>query len=68
MLVYPDVEQQYDKIRDIGNFSAHGITYIASEKDINDIKLKYRVAIEEIFDKAGRTQNAADSFGKNIKL
>ena len=37
----------------IGNYSAHGITYVASEKDINDIKQKYRVAIEELFDKAG---------------
>lgn len=49
------IKLEYDKIRDIGNYSAHGITYIASEKDINDIKQKYRVAIEELFDKAGIT-------------
>lgn len=47
------IKLEYDKIRDMGNSSAHGITYIASEKDINDIKHKYRAAIEELFDKAG---------------
>lgn len=37
----------------IGNFSAHNITYTAGKKDIDDIKLNYRVMLEELYSKAG---------------
>jgi hypothetical protein len=37
----------------IGNFSAHNITYTAGKKDIDDIKLHYRVMLEELYNKAG---------------
>ena len=37
----------------VGNFSAHNITYTAGVKDIDDIKLNYRVMLEELYTKAG---------------
>ena len=46
-------KMKYDEFRKIGNFSAHGITYIASSKDIDDIKIEYRVMLEELYNKAG---------------
>jgi len=44
---------KYDLFRQIGNFSAHSITYIASVKDIDDIKIDYRVMLEELYNKSG---------------
>lgn len=43
----------FDTFRNIGNFSAHNITYIAGKKDIDDIKLAYRVMLEDLYNKAG---------------
>jgi len=37
-----------DDFRQIGNFSAHKIQYNAKRKDIDNIKLKYRLTIEEL--------------------
>jgi hypothetical protein len=37
-----------DDFRQLGNFSAHKIQYNARRKDIENIKLKYRVTIEEL--------------------
>jgi hypothetical protein len=37
-----------DDFRQLGNFSAHKIQYNAKRKDIDNIKLKYRMAIEEL--------------------
>nr|WP_288836689.1 DUF4145 domain-containing protein [uncultured Flavobacterium sp.] len=37
-----------DSFRQIGNFSAHRIQYNAKRKDIDNIKLQYRMAIEEL--------------------
>ena len=37
----------------IGNFSAHSITYTAGKIDIDNIKLNYRVMLEELYNKAG---------------
>lgn len=48
-----NIKFKYDTIRSLGNFSAHGITYVASKKDIDDVKMIYRVAVEELFYKAG---------------
>ena len=47
------IKKEFDTIRKVGNFSAHNIYYKASVKDIDDIKLSYRVAIEELYNKAG---------------
>lgn len=43
----------YDTFRQIGNFSAHSITYTAGAKDIDDIKLDYRAMLEELYNKSG---------------
>ncbi len=50
------IKNEYDTIRKVGNFSAHNITYTAGKKDIDDIKLNYRVMLEELYDKAGLTE------------
>lgn len=47
------IKSELDKIRKVGNFSAHGLTYSASKKDIDDIKLGYRVLVEELYSKSG---------------
>ena len=46
------IKNDFDSFREIGNFSAHNITYTAGQKDIDDIKLKYRVMLEELYNKA----------------
>ena len=47
------IKSEFDTFRKIGNFSAHNITYTASKKDIDDIKVNYRVMLEELYNKAG---------------
>jgi hypothetical protein len=47
------IRNDLDVIREVGNLSAHSITYTAGQKDIDDIKLKYRVMLEELYNKAG---------------
>lgn len=47
------IKKDFDTFRKIGNFSAHNITYTAGKKDIDDIKLNYRVMLEELYNKAG---------------
>lgn len=47
------VKMDFDSFRLVGNNSAHGIFYIAGKKDIDDIKIKYRVMLEELYNKAG---------------
>lgn len=47
------IKNEFDTFRKVGNFSAHNITYIAGAKDIDDIKLNYRVMLEELFNKSG---------------
>lgn len=37
-----------DDFRQLGNFSAHKIQYNAKRKDIENVRLKYRVTIEEL--------------------
>lgn len=37
-----------DNFRQVGNFSAHRIQYNAKRKDIDNIKLQYRMTIEEL--------------------
>lgn len=47
------IKSEFDKFRMVGNFSAHSITYTAGKKDIDDIKINYRVMLEELYSKAG---------------
>ena len=49
------IKNEFDTFRIVGNFSAHNITYTAGKKDIDDIKLNYRVMLEELYSKAGLT-------------
>lgn len=44
---------EYTAIRNLGNYAAHKIEYNASIKDIDDIKILYRVRLEELYHKAG---------------
>lgn len=46
------IKNEFDTFRKVGNFSAHNITYTAGKKDIDDIKLNYRVMLEELYNKA----------------
>lgn len=50
------IKNEFDTFRVVGNFSAHNITYTAGKKDIDDIKLNYRVMLEELYSKAGLTK------------
>jgi len=43
-----DVQEVLHVFRELGNFSAHRIQYNAKRADINNVKLKYRVTIEEL--------------------
>lgn len=47
------IKNEFDTFRMIGNFSAHNLTYTAVRKDIDDIKINYRVMLEELYNKAG---------------
>ena len=47
------IKNDFDSFRDIGNYSAHSINYIAGRKDIDDIRIKYRVMLEELYAKSG---------------
>ncbi len=47
------IKNEFDSFRMVGNFSAHNITYTAGKKDIDNIKLNYRVMLEELYNKAG---------------
>jgi hypothetical protein len=43
-----ETSEVLDEFRQIGNFSAHKVQYNAKRKDIENIRLKFRVAIEEL--------------------
>lgn len=47
------ISDNFDSFRDVGNSSAHNITYIAIRKDIDNISRAYRVMLEELYNKAG---------------
>jgi len=46
------IKNKFDSFREVGNNSAHSITYTAGPKDIDDIKRDYRVMLEELYNKA----------------
>lgn len=52
-LKFSRIKKEFDIFRMVGNLSAHSISYTAGVKDIDDIKLNYRVMTEELFTKAG---------------
>ncbi len=58
------IKNKFDTFRKVGNFSAHGLTYCASKKDIDDIKLNYRVMLQELYEKAGLSNNGDETNGK----
>lgn len=43
-----EANETLDDFRQLGNFSAHKIQYNAKRKDIDNIRLKYRMTIEEL--------------------
>lgn len=47
------ITDKFELFREVGNNSAHSITYTASKKDIDDIKIAYRVMLEDLYNKAG---------------
>lgn len=47
------ITDNFESFREVGNNSAHNITYIASKKDIDDIARDYRVMLEDLYNKAG---------------
>jgi hypothetical protein len=57
------IKNEFDTIREIGNNSAHSITYTAGQKDIKDIKNAYRLMLDELYNKAGLFDKGA----KNAK-
>lgn len=52
-LKFTRIKKEFDTFRAIGNYSAHNIFYTAGRKDIDDIKLSYRVMLEELYNKSG---------------
>ena len=44
---------EYDAIRDLGNFAAHKIHFNTRKSDIDNIKQTYRVCLEELYYLAG---------------
>lgn len=44
---------EYDAIRDLGNFAAHKIHFNTRKSDIDNIKQTYRVCLEELYYIAG---------------
>lgn len=43
----------FNAFREVGNNSAHSITYTAGKKDIDDIIINYRVMMEDLYNRAG---------------
>lgn len=47
------VAKNFNAFREVGNNSAHSITYTAGKKDIDDILINYRVMMEDLYNRAG---------------
>lgn len=47
------ISKNFDAFREVGNNSAHSITYTAGKKDIDDIRISYRVMMEDLYNRAG---------------
>ncbi len=49
-----DSRECVDEFRDLGNLSAHKLYYNCKHEEIDRLKVKFRLLIEELFNKAGR--------------
>ena len=47
------ISKNFDSFRDVGNYSAHSITYTAGKLDIDKIAREYRVMMEDLYNRAG---------------
>lgn len=47
------ISNNFDAFRDVGNYSAHSITYTAGKLDIDRIAREYRVMLEDLYNRAG---------------
>jgi hypothetical protein len=47
------ITKNFDSFREVGNNSAHSITYTAGKKDIDDIRSTYRLMMEDLYNRAG---------------
>ena len=47
-----NIQQEYNAVRNLGNYAAHKIEYNTSIKDIDDTKTIFRVRLEELYHKA----------------
>ncbi len=45
--------KNFESFREVGNNSAHSVYYTAGRKDIDDIKINYRVMMEDLYNRAG---------------
>lgn len=51
--VPPRISRNFDSFREVGNNSAHSITYTAGKLDIDKIQMNYRVMMEDLYNRAG---------------
>ena len=49
----PRISKHFNAFREVGNNSAHSITYTAGKHDIDNIFRDYRVMIEDLYNRAG---------------
>lgn len=47
------ISKNFDVFREVGNNSAHSITYTAGKLDIDNISIEYRVMMEDLYNRAG---------------
>ena len=47
------ISKNFDSFREVGNNSAHSITYTAGKLDIDNIVRDYRVMLEDLYNRAG---------------
>jgi len=50
----PDSKDCLDEFRELGNLSAHQLYYNCKPEEINRVKKKFRLLVDELFNKAGR--------------
>lgn len=46
------ISKHFDKFREVGNNSAHSITYTAGKLDIDNIAIDYRVMMEDLYNRS----------------
>ena len=46
--LHKDSEEIIDTFRVLGNFAAHKIQYTTKRKDIDNVKLRYRLLVQEL--------------------